>query len=76
MLEDARYYVEDVRKDVVDKYGFDKVYKQGFNIKTPLDLDLQNSNQFFKKGLQEYDERGWRGPISNINKHQNWKKDL
>ena len=25
-LEDARYYVEDVRKDVIDRYGFDKVY--------------------------------------------------
>ena len=24
-LEDSRYYVEDVRKDVVDKYGYDKV---------------------------------------------------
>ena len=40
-LEDSRYYVEDVRKDVIDKYGYDKVYKQGFNIKTPLDLELQ-----------------------------------
>ena len=40
-LEDARYYVEDVRKNIVEKYGFDKVYKQGFNIKTPLNLKLQ-----------------------------------
>ena len=40
-LEDSRYYVEDVRKDVIDIYGFDKVYKQGFNIKTPLNLNLQ-----------------------------------
>ena len=40
-LEDSRYYVEDVRKHVIETYGFDKVYKQGFNIKTPLDLELQ-----------------------------------
>ena len=35
-LEDSRYYVEDVRKSIVEKYGFDQVYKQGFNIKTPI----------------------------------------
>ena len=33
-MEDAKYYVEDVRKFIVDKYGFNKVYKQGFNIKS------------------------------------------
>ncbi len=77
-LEDSRYYVEDVRKEVIDKYGFDKVYKQGFNIKTPLNLELQKiATHSLRKGLEEFDQRkGWRGPISNINKHNNWKKDL
>ena len=37
-LEDARYYVEDIRKDVVKKFVFEKVYKKGLNIKTPLNL--------------------------------------
>ena len=77
-LEDSRYYVEDVRKDVIDRYGFDKVYKQGFNIKTPLDLELQKiATQSLRKGLQEFDKRkGWRGPLSNKKKHNNWKTDL
>ena len=77
-LEDSRYYVEDVRKDVIDKYGYDKVYKQGFNIKTPLDLELQKiATQSLRNGLQEFDKRkGWRGPLSNIKKYKNWKKDL
>ncbi len=77
-LEDAKYYVEDVRKDVVDKYGFDKVYKQGFNIKTPLNLELQKiATQSLRKGLEEFDKRkGWRGPISNKKKYKNWKKDM
>ncbi len=77
-LEDSRYYVEDVRKEVIDRYGFDKVYKQGFNIKTPLNLELQKiATHSLRKGLEEFDQRkGWRGPISNINKHNNWKKDL
>ncbi len=77
-LEDARYYVEDVRKDVIDRYGFDKVYKQGFNIKTPLDLKLQKiATQSLRKGLEEFDKRkGWRGSISNKKKHNNWREDL
>ena len=39
-LEDSLYYVEDIRKDIVSKFGFDKVYKQGFNIKTPLNIKI------------------------------------
>ncbi len=77
-LEDSRYYVEDVRKEVIDKYGYDKVYKQGFNIKTPLDLELQKiATQSLRNGLQEFDKRkGWRGPLSNKKKHKNWINDL
>ena len=77
-LEDSRYYVEDVRKDVINKYGFDKVYKQGFNIKTPLDLNLQKiATQSLRNGLEEFDRRkGWRGPLTNKKKYNNWKNDL
>ena len=77
-LEDSRYYVEDVRKEVINRYSYDKVYKQGFNIKTPLNLELQKiATQSLRKGLQEYDKRkGWRGPLSNVKKHKNWKTDL
>ena len=77
-LEDSRYYVEDVRKNVIETYGFDKVYKQGFNIKTPLDLELQIiATQALRKGLEEYDRRrGWRGSIKNKKITSNWNKDL
>ena len=77
-LEDSRYYVEDVRKNVIDKYGYDKVYEQGFNIKTPLNLELQKiATHSLRKGLQEFDKRkGWRGPLSSIKNHKNWKIDL
>ncbi len=77
-LEDSRYYVEDVRKNVIDKYGYDRVYKQGFNIKTPLDLELQKiATVSLREGLQKYDKRkGWRGPITNIKNIKNLKKDL
>ena len=77
-LEDSRYFVEDVRKSIVEMYGFDKVYKQGFNIKTPLDLKLQKyATVALREGLEEYDKRkGWRGPLDNINYVSNWTKKL
>ena len=76
-LEDSRYYVEEVRKNIIEKLGYDKVYKEGLNIKTPLNLDLQEiASSVLRNGIENYDERkGWRGPIKNVNiSNQNWKK--
>ena len=77
-LEDARYYVEDVRKFIVQKYGFDKVYKQGFNIKTPINLELQTlATLSLREGLIKYDKRkGWRGPLLNKKYSNTWTGDL
>ena len=78
-LEDSRYFVEDVRKKIVERYGFNKVYKQGFNIKTPLNLNLQKiATNALRDGLLEYDKRkGWRGPLFNSNEtKENWRSVL
>ena len=76
--EDTSYYVEDIRKDVVDKLGFDKVYKQGLNISTPINLDLQKiAIKSLREGLISYDKRkGWRGPVSTNNQLTNWNNNL
>ena len=77
-LEDSRYYVEDIRKDVVKKFGFEKVYKDGLNIKTPLNLELQSSSTLaLRKGLLNYDKReGWRGPLLNKKYNKKWTDNL
>jgi len=77
-LEDARYYVEDIRKDVIDKLGFDNVYKQGLNINTPINLNLQKiATQSLRDGLISYDKRrGWRGPIMKGKNINNWTNGL
>ena len=76
-LEDTRYFVEDIRKKVIKDYGYDKVHKQGFNIKSPINLELQNlASASLRKGLLEYDKRkGWRGPLDN-RKDKDWHKNL
>ena len=73
-LEDTRYYVEDIRKDVLDKLGFDKVYKQGLNINTPINLNLQKiATQSLRDGLVSYDKRrGWHGPVMKAKNLDNW----
>ena len=62
-LEDAQYFIEDVRKSVIETLSYDKVYKQGFNINTPIDLNLQTiATKSLRDGLIAYDKRkGWRG---------------
>ncbi len=76
-LEDTRYFLEEIRKKVIQDYGYDKVHKQGFNIKTPLNLELQNlASASLRKGLIDYDKRkGWRGPLDNRNE-KDWSKNL
>ena len=66
-LEDAQYYIEDVRKHVIETLSYDKVYKQGFNINTPIDIELQTiATNSLRNGLITYDQRkGWRGALIN-----------
>jgi len=78
LLEDTKYYVEDIRKNVIDKLGYDNVYKQGLNINTPINLKLQKiATQSLRDGLISYDKRrGWRGPIFKARNKNNWAEGL
>ena len=78
-MEDAQYFIEDVRKKIIEELSYDKVYKQGFNINTPIDLNLQKlATISLREGLLSYDKRkGWRGPLTNIKDYRNdWFKNL
>ncbi len=77
-LEDAQYFIEDVRKNVIENFTYDKVYKQGFNINTPINLEFQKiATNSLRGGLVSYDQRkGWRGPLTNKIYKSNWNKDL
>ncbi len=77
-LEDAQYYIEDVRKNIIDKLTYEKVYKQGYNINTPINLNLQKiATESLRNGLIAYDQRkGWRGSITNMKYHDNWHKNI
>jgi penicillin-binding protein 1A len=76
--ENSQYYVEEVRKNIIDKLTYDKVYNQGFNINTPINLELQKiATQSLRNGLIAYDRRkGWRGAIKNIKYSKDWYKKV
>ncbi len=77
-LEDSQYYIEDVRKNIIEKLTYEKVYKQGFNINTPINLDLQKiATSSLRNGLIKYDKRkGWRGVLTNKTYNSSWYKGL
>lgn len=77
-LEDAQYYIEDVRKNIIEILSYEKVYNQGFNINTPINLELQKiATNSLRNGLIKYDQRkGWRGPLLNKPYSKNWSVGL
>ncbi|MDC3155411.1 PBP1A family penicillin-binding protein [Candidatus Pelagibacter sp.] len=77
-LEDSQYYIEDVRKNIIEILSYEKVYNQGFNINTPINLELQKiATDSLRDGLVAYDKRkGWRGPLTNKTNVKNWSDNL
>ena len=78
IVNEANSYTEEVRRIVKKNYGFEKLYSQGLSIKTPLKINYQiQALKSLRKGIEEYDRRrGWRGPITNKIKNQNWKNTI
>ena len=64
----SEYFSEEVRRDIVERYGEDALYEGGLSIRTTLDPALQvMARRALQTGLIEYDqERGWRGPHKRL----------
>ncbi len=74
LLNESNYFSEEIRKNLIKEYGFDKIYNEGLNIKTSLNPDFQvKAMQALRKGLELYDRRkGWRGALTNKKNDENW----
>jgi penicillin-binding protein 1A len=59
------YYLEEVRRELVDMYGEDTVYAGGLQVRTAVDLDHQAyADQALRDGLRAASKRhGWMGPV-------------
>ena len=64
----ADFFVEEVRRELIDRYGEDGLYEGGLSVRTTLDPRLQRvADESLRAGLIAYDRRhGWRGPVASI----------
>ena len=78
LLEESNYFTEEIRRNIKDNYGFDKLYAEGFTIKSSLDVNYQlYALDSLRTGLESYDRRhGWRGAILNKEKDLNWEEKI
>lgn len=74
----ADYFTEEVRRDIISRYGQDALYEGGLSVRTTLDPKLQHeARHALQSGLIRYDTlRGFRGPISRIDVSGDWGEPL
>ncbi len=74
----AKYFAEDVRREVYALYGEQSLYDGGLSIRTSIDMSLQPvAIKALRDALVAYDRRhGWRGPITTLPVDKDWPKNL
>ena len=81
---DAGYFLEEVRRQLIDKFGenadngSNSVYAGGLWVRTSLDTELQTAAQnSLRAGLMRYSAgRAWSGPIAKLNVSDKWQTEL
>lgn len=74
----SAYFTEEVRRELIERYGEKKLYEGGLSIRTTLDPKLQReARKAMMAGLVRYDEaRGYRGPIKTVELGTDWGKAI
>ncbi|NJR13330.1 MAG: penicillin-binding protein, partial [Phyllobacteriaceae bacterium] len=67
-LSAGEYFTEEVRRELISRYGDDALYDGGLSVRTSLDPVLQqNARRALHAGLIEYDRaRGFRGAVATL----------
>ncbi len=71
------YYLEEVRRSLIETYGEDQVYNSGMHVYTAVDLDHQRAAEAaLRQGLRDSARRrGWDGPSQNL-PQRDWEEVL
>ena len=74
----AEFFAEEVRRELENTYGRDKLYGGGLSVRATLDPVMQRqARKALVKGLVRYDRRhGWRGPVQTIDPAGDWGETL
>ncbi|WP_136661075.1 penicillin-binding protein 1A [Nitratireductor sp. XY-223] len=68
------YFAEEVRRQIIARYGEDALYEGGLSVRTTLDPELQvKARRALQRGLIRYDtKQGYRGPVTNVSISGDW----
>jgi len=66
--EAATYFVQELRKDLIERYGEEGLERGGLSIRSTIDTDLQlAAKEALQNGLEAYDRRhAYRGPLTRL----------
>jgi penicillin-binding protein 1A len=66
--EHTGFFAEEVRRELIGRFGEKAVYEGGLSVRTSYVLPYQQQAETaFRNGLVEYDRRhGWRGPVAHL----------
>ncbi len=70
----ADYFTEEVRRELISRYGQDALYEGGLSVRSTLDPKLQvMARAALHTGLMKYDRlRGFRGAVTRIDIGADW----
>ncbi len=74
----ADYFAEEVRRELIQRFGEDGLYKKGLTVRSTVDPKLQAiADRVLRKGLVAYDRtQGYRGPLKRVDPLGDWKAAL
>ncbi len=74
----ADYFAEEVRRELVGRYGENALYEGGLSVRTTVDPRLQRiADRALREGLRDYDRRhGRRGPVARMDVFADWPERL
>ncbi|KOF22278.1 penicillin-binding protein [Ensifer adhaerens] len=72
------FFAEEVRRQIIQKYGDNALYEGGLSVRTSLDPRMQiAARKALQEGLLSYDERrGFHGPVKSIEIGGDWGEPL
>jgi penicillin-binding protein 1A len=75
----APYFAEEVRRELLIRYGEKVLYAGGLSVRTSLDANLQGAaDKALRTGLIAYERShgGWRGAVAHIDPKGDWAAHL
>ncbi|RUT97575.1 penicillin-binding protein 1A, partial [Mesorhizobium sp. USDA-HM6] len=70
----GEFFTEEVRRQIIARYGENALYEGGLSVRTTLDPKIQLiARKSMQNGLLKYDMlRGYRGPVTHIDVSGDW----